>query len=100
MVHTTERDYQLPKLHCDRIFWKFGGLKRFCTALNASGHKIKLNTLYKWRYRGGHVPGKIWPAILLAARYEGIYLSSEDIDPRTQFLGRDKIRAFPEVIKD
>ena len=92
----------------DRVIKKFGGAERLARILAAIGMPLDRTGIHRWRYprgkrqgRGGFVPITAWPAIMAAARYDGIVLTSEDIDPRTTVMYRDKVRGptpFPATI--
>jgi hypothetical protein len=88
-----------------RIFVKFGGAMRLSEILTQIGRPRAYATVFRWDYpkekggTGGIIPGSAWPSIMLAARFEGIFLSSEDLDPRKQLMNDLNLRAFPEVIR-
>ncbi len=74
------------------IFEKFGGVVPLYTLLKALGRPYNKATLYKWTYprtkggTGGWVPTHAWPDILAAARMDGVFITSEEMDPRTYVL--------------
>lgn len=78
---------------------------RLSLILNQIGRPRTYATVFRWDYprakggTGGFIPTKAWPDILLAARCDGIILTSEDFDPRVQFMNKFDLRAFPEVIR-
>ena len=82
------RDYARPRTQAHRIFLKFGGVVGLCKALELIQRPRQLQAMYRWLYsrdRGGSdglIPTQAMPDVLLAARYMGIVLSSEDLDPR------------------
>lgn len=77
-----------PRTQAYRIFLKFGGVVGLFEALNLIEKPRQLQNMYKWLYpkeKGGSdgiIPSHAMPDILMAARYMGIVLSSEDLDPR------------------
>lgn len=78
------------RLHsqAERIIKKFGTPRILGRILEEIGRKRNYATIYKWLYpkskdgRGGLIPTSAWDDILAAARYEGIIITSEDMDPR------------------
>lgn len=72
----------------ERILGLFGGASRLHRILRGLGRGKNVATYYKWTYPkekggcGGQIPTQCWPDILLAARVEGIHITSEDMDPR------------------
>jgi hypothetical protein len=72
----------------DRLFAKFGGVPALVKALAQVGCPMEKTTLYRWNYaaerngRGGFVPAHAWPAILRAARLEGVLITAEDMNPQ------------------
>lgn len=85
-------DIEPTSTQVDRVFKAFNGVMGLVRALTAIGRYKSPSTLYRWRYArskkrgaggtGGMVPIQCWPDIFAAAEYEGIILSSEDVDPR------------------
>lgn len=71
-----------------RVFLKFGGVPNLFEALKVVQRPRQMQAMYKWLYpkdKGGSdgmIPINAMSDILLAARYAGIVLSSEDLDPR------------------
>ena len=75
----------------ERIIAKFGGPYRLSKAVAALGDPAKtLNpaSIYRWMYdrskggTGGLIPTGSLPLVLEAARFDGIFLSGDDLDPR------------------
>ncbi len=64
----------------ERIVKKFGGVAGLEIALRAAGKARDISNIYRWIYKG-LVPSKALMDILLAAKYEGIRLSSDDLSP-------------------
>lgn len=81
-------DHNRPRTQAYRIFVKFGGVPGLWEALKTVQRPRQLQAMYRWLYpkeRGGSdglVPLNAMEDILIAARYMGIILSSEDLDPR------------------
>lgn len=83
----------------ERVIEKFGGVPRLCALLHAIGRPRDRTVIYRWMYskdRGGAdgvIPSTAWPDLILAARMEGIILTSQDMDPRPMsyrdWVGRD-----------
>lgn len=79
----------IPNCQAVRIFEKFGGPLRLFSALKVVGAPVGISSIYRWSYpkevggTGGHIPPRSWSAILLAAKLEGVLITSEDMDPRT-----------------
>jgi len=82
------------RTQAERILAKFGGARRLFALLKAVGatRYSDPTAIYKWTYpkakggTGGRIPTAAWPEILLAARAEGILISSEDMDPRPKAI--------------
>jgi hypothetical protein len=78
------------RLHsqAERIIKKFKNARVLSRILTEIGRPRDKSTIYKWLYprnrqgTGGLVPTKAWDDVLAAARYEGIIITSEDMDPR------------------
>lgn len=72
-----------------RIFQKFGTVKHLCEVLALIGRPRNINSLYKWQYprwRGGmagFIPHRAIADVLAAARFDGILITPEELDPRT-----------------
>lgn len=83
----------------ERIFRKFGGARGLMRALKGIGHEWNPSSIYRWNYprekggSGGLIPTAAWPALLQAARVEGVHLASEEFDPRETYRFRRKIVA-------
>jgi hypothetical protein len=99
IVGTKKRKDREPNCvgsQADRIFNKFGGPQRLGRILQALGIKRTPDTLYYWLYpksrrgTGGLVPHRAWADIFKAARYDGIVITSEDLDPRYERLYQQK----------
>lgn len=80
-----------PRSQAERVIAKFGGPYRLAKAVAALGDPAKtLNpaSVYRWQYdkskggTGGLIPTSSLALVLEAARYDGIFLSTEDLDPR------------------
>lgn len=88
-----------------RILLKFGGPKRLSEILLAIGRPRTYATVFRWDYpkekggTGGWIPGNAWPDIFAAARFEGLILTSEDIDPRQRLMNKQALRAYPARIR-
>ncbi len=74
----------------ERVLRKFGGPRRLAVLLKMMGRDRNVATIYKWTYprdKGGSdgiIPTSAWDDIMAAARFDGIIISSEDIDPRPE----------------
>ncbi len=85
---TEEIPEKLPT-QAERIFAKFGNATRLHQYLVAIGRPYNKASIYKWSYprskggTNGWIPTRAWPDILAVARYEGVFISSEEMDPRT-----------------
>lgn len=88
-----EQQDEPPRLRsqAERVIAKFGGPYKLSKAVAALGDPAKtLNpaTVYRWLYprnkggTGGLVPTGSLPLVLEAARFDGIFLSTDDLDPR------------------
>jgi hypothetical protein len=73
----------------ERIFSKFGGPTRLFNIMCLIGKRGRDKaTIYRWNYsraRGGTdglIPTSAWPDVLAAARFDGIIITPEDLDPR------------------
>lgn len=72
----------------ERVIKCFGSPRYLYSALREIGLNYNLSTIYKWTYptskggRGGLIPSNAWRDIIAAARYVGVVISSEDLDPR------------------
>jgi amino-acid N-acetyltransferase len=79
---------QTTHSQASRLIEKFGGAYKLSKLLGLAGDPRTPATIYRWNYprsRGGSdgiVPSNAWPAIMRAARLEGLVLTSDDIDPR------------------
>lgn len=89
----TEQHDESPRLRsqAERVIAKFGGPYKLSKAVAALGDPAKtLNpaSVYRWMYdrkkggTGGLVPTGSLPVVLEAARFDGIFLSTDDLDPR------------------
>lgn len=71
-----------------KIIGKFGGARRLARILETIGKPRDPVNIYRWMYpksRGGSdgiIPTAALPDVIAAARFEGIHISSEDLDPR------------------
>lgn len=79
---------QAVNSQAQRIIDKFGGAKRLSEILSHVGKPRDFVTIYRWTYpksvggTDGLIPTAAWPDIFLAARFDGVVLSSEEMDPR------------------
>ena len=64
----------------ERIVAKFGGVPKLVVALMAVGLPKHYSCIYRWIYKGS-IPNKAMTDVLIAAREEGIRLSSDDLSP-------------------
>lgn len=80
-----------PRSQAERVIAKFGGpykLARAVAALGRADAKLNPATVYRWQYSkdkggtGGLIPTSSLHLVLEAARWDGIYLSTDDLDPR------------------
>lgn len=70
----------------ERVFAKFGGVRRLAQVLAEMGRPKNLTTLYRWTYpkprgTGGRIPSNAWRDLLLAATRIGLELTDEDTRP-------------------
>ncbi|MDP3939778.1 MAG: hypothetical protein Q8R92_16800 [Deltaproteobacteria bacterium] len=79
-----------PPSQAERIIAKFGGVRNLMRALqrlDPGKHRDPVS-IYRWTYSrerggtGGLIPTAAIPDVMEAARLEGIFLSSDDFDPR------------------
>lgn len=100
----------LPISQAQRVFRKFGGPARLSHILKAIGRPKTYTALYFWDYPlekgggGGLIPSKAWPDIFIAARWDGIVLTPEDVDPRPYTEEGDSVkqltyRSYPKRIR-
>ncbi|HRT83948.1 MAG TPA: hypothetical protein P5523_04855 [Bacteroidales bacterium] len=92
------------KNQAEKLLHKFGGAGRLARIFKQLGIKKNRSSIHRWTYpkpkgTGGFIPASNWPHILLAARYDGIILTHEDLDPRLNF-NATSIKAFPKVIRE
>jgi hypothetical protein len=79
---------QEPLTQAEAVFQKFGGPTRLYLALRELGRIYNRSSLYKWAYprskggTGGWVPTSAWADVLAAARLEGVFITSDEMDPR------------------
>ena len=84
-----------------RVIAKFGGATKLSKALTQIGKPKCRVQVSKWDMSieaggtGGIIPARAMMDVLEAARYEGIMLSKEDLDPREMAVNT---RDFPEVV--
>lgn len=84
------QDTSAVPTQAERIIQKFGGARRLSLILNTLGLKRNTASIYKWTYprakggTGGFIPTSAWPDLLRAARFEGIVISSREMDPRDE----------------
>ena len=89
-------DAEVPPMQSHRIFRKFGGVQALARIMAELGIKRGVTCFYKWNYRGGHIPAHAWKDIFKAAKYAGVMITSEDLDPRENFLNKQYLLAFPK----
>lgn len=90
-----QRDYDIfgedesrPRTQAERVLAKFGGARRLSALLDHLGRSKDPASIYKWTYpkerggTGGVIPTSAWKDLILAARMEGILLTSDDMDCR------------------
>lgn len=91
MIRKLVRDHMAnnrPLTQVDRLILVFGGVSAMRDALRAVGKPVSKVSVYRWNHprsrggSGGVVPSSAMPAVLDAARYLGLYLSAEYLDPR------------------
>lgn len=87
-----------------RVVRKFGGVASMQAALKNVGLEIDRSTIFKWfgdrsRGNGGRIPATMWEDILAAAQIEGIFLTSEDLDPRP-YTAKDTPRLAQDYLDD
>ena len=88
-----------------RVISKFGGVTALQTALLQVGLELSRSAIFKWfnegRSRGncGRIPAAMWEDILNAAQLEGVFLTSEDMDPRP-IVPKDFKRVAEDLIDD
>lgn len=76
------------KSQADRILYKFGGPRHLRDVLKAIGRPRNLSSIYRWTYpkedggTGGLIPTSAWPDLHVAAHFDGVIITSEDMDPR------------------
>jgi hypothetical protein len=80
-----------PETQAARVIKKFGGPRRLAKlllALNIPNAKRDFTAIYRWMWdkkdnvgTGGHIPNKVMPYIILAARENNIELTPDDIFP-------------------
>ena len=72
----------------ERIISKFGSVDNLAKALLQVHYPKDTSCIYRWRSikssnsRSGLIPSFCLPYVIEAARYEGILLTSDDLDPR------------------
>ena len=105
MLHG-DYEFNMGGSQADRVICKFGGPCRLSRIFKAIGRPRSLSSIYLWLYpksrrgTGGLIPTQAWDDIFRAARYEGIVITPEDLDPRHNVMFREKgkERAFPKRI--
>ncbi len=89
----------------EKILHKFGGANRLARIFKQLGINKNRSSIHRWTYprekggTGGFIPASNWGNILMAARYDGIILTTEDLDPRLNF-NEVTIKAYPRVIRE
>lgn len=91
-----------PGSQAYRVVCKFGGPKKIQEALALLGHKIALTTIYGWmndaRYTVNGLIPQFWlEDLIYVARFVGILLLEDDLDPRFQ-ISEEEAEAYHEVI--
>lgn len=75
----------------ERIIHKFGGARELARLFAACGCPRDPATIYKWTYNSGPnrkdgtnglIPTQAWPDLFRVARYSGVMITAEDMDPR------------------
>lgn len=94
----------LPVTQAERVIRKFGGAARLARLLKAVGAPLSTSTVFRWLYEkpkgtGGTIPSRNWEWVFKAARYEGVVITPEDIDPRIQFMDKKRVLAFPPIVR-
>ncbi len=82
-------DKKGPKSQAERILQKFGGPRAFLVALKHvdPDQILAVSSVYRWLYpvdkggTGGIIPTHVLPAVVRAARFEGILLTERDFYP-------------------
>lgn len=96
---------EIFKNQAEKVLHKFGGANRLARIFKQLGIKKNRSSIHRWTYpkdkggTGGFIPVSNWPHIIMAARYDGIILTHEDLDPRLYF-NDISIKAFPRVIRE
>ena len=85
---------KVPENQAQRIIRKFGNARRLCRVLKIVGCDYVPSAIYKWTYpkspvngrggTGGIIPAQAWPWIMKAAAYDGVMLTTEDMDTRVK----------------
>lgn len=94
--------YEVEVSQAEHVVKRFGGVRTFLEALSSVGKTMNRSTIYRWRLSkekkgtGGVVPSAVWPYIFKAAKIYGVYLSSEDADPRIRHFERHDTLAVIE----
>lgn len=82
------QDPDTPLSQAERIFRRFGGPSELVRLLEEVGDRRNKSSVYRWAHArkdggtSGRIPTLAWPSIIKAARYAGIVLTPEDMDPR------------------
>jgi hypothetical protein len=75
----------IPDSQAHRVIAKFGRPRDLCRALALAGEEVRdPSVVYRWTYErpmgtGGLIPNAAIPAILKAARLQGIMLTVDDL---------------------
>jgi hypothetical protein len=83
------KDEEIIVTQAERIIERFGGVRNLIDALENIGIKRDLTNIYRWTYSkekggtGGLVPTTALIDVIAAARKEGVFLTQEDLDPRS-----------------
>lgn len=77
-----------------RVIAKFGGANKLAKAIERLRNVVRKgrrnsSSVYRWLYpvekggTGGRIPNKSLAIVIAVARYEGVLLTAQDLDPRT-----------------
>jgi hypothetical protein len=88
-----EPKYEPQPSQAERVIAKFGGARDLARAFQAINKPKDPSTIFKWTYpkskggTGGLIPTRVWPDVMAAARYSGVFITIEDLDPRPKRKG-------------
>lgn len=81
-----------------RIICRFGGIKELHYALGLINKALHIRSYYRWLNRpNGTVPVEMLDHIIYVARFVGVLLTEQDLDPRVQ-LSDEEAKAYHEAI--